>query len=331
MKLVSLTHLNEHQGPFFFAVEEYLVKNLPKEDEYFFTWTLDPCVVIGRHQLLQSEVNEGFLSANGFPVWRRPSGGGAVYADRHCVMFSFITSHFNNQMVFDTYLGKVVQAFKAMGLEATFTGRNDLLYNGLKFSGNSFYRYQDKVVLHGTILYDVNIETLVKSITPSDEKLISKGITSVRQRVTNLKESLKISEDQMINQLQRFLCEDERILTEDELHVIRKLSERYASREWIYDQNPPYTFHHKQKFNAGTIELRLDIQHQKIRAIQWIGDFFLLQPLKPLEKALVGVDFNRLAIEKALEDYPVANFIHLLTTTELLELMFGKESSHVTI
>jgi len=322
MKLVDLNAMNRHDGPFYFAVEELLAKTMNDEDEYFFTWMMDPCVIIGRNQVLQNEVNETFMKENGFLVWRRPSGGGAVFADRNCVMFSFITSHYNNQMVFDTYLGKVVSVFKLMGLNAEFTGRNDLLVDGMKFSGNSFYRYKNHVVLHGSILFDVNIENLVKAITPSDEKLISKGIASVRQRVTNIKEKLPYDKFGMIDFMSSRLCSEKITLSSEQLKEVLTLSKRYASKEWIYGKNPPYTMIRKKKYPAGNIELHLDIKEGKIHGLHWFGDYFTLQSLDELTTLLIDKPYDKNQLSDVLRNIDVSQFIFRFTTEELLDLLF---------
>lgn len=322
MKLVDLTAMNRHDGPFYFAVEEFLAKSMNDEDEFFFTWMMDPCVIIGRNQVLQNEVNETFMKDHGFPVWRRPSGGGAVYADLNCVMFSFITSHYNNQMVFDAYLGKVVAVFKQMGLNAEFTGRNDLLVDGLKFSGNSFYRYKNHVVLHGSILFDINIEHLVKAITPSDEKLISKGIASVRQRVTNIEDRLPYDKQGMIDFMSEHLCSEKTTLNPKQLSEVNTLAKRYASREWIYGKSPPYTMIKKKKYPAGNIELHLDIKEGNIKAVHWYGDYFTLQSVDELTTLLVDKPYEKTILSDALKSIDVSQFIFRFTTEELLDLLF---------
>ncbi len=321
MKLVDLTAFDRHDGPFFFAVEELLAKSMHDDEEYFFTWMMSPCVIIGRNQVLQNEVNEAFMSEHHFPIWRRPSGGGAVYADLNCVMFSFITTHYNNQMVFDTYLGKVVSVFKQMGLNAEFTGRNDLLVDGLKFSGNSFYRYKNRVVLHGSILFDVDIENLVKAITPSDEKLISKGIASVRQRVTNIKDRLSLDKQGMIDFMSTHLCNEKVTLNKQQNEEIHALAKRYASHDWIYGKNPPYTVIKKKKYPAGTIELHLDIKDGRIQGLHWFGDYFTLQSLDELTKLLIEKPYDPNILSDALQSIDVSQYIFRFTTPELLDLL----------
>lgn len=322
MKLVDLSAYNRHDGPFFFAVEELLAKSMNDDEEYFFTWMMTPCVIIGRNQVLQNEVNETFMADHGYPVWRRPSGGGAVYADLNCVMFSFVTSHYNNQMVFDTYLGKVVSVFRKMGLNAEFTGRNDLLVDGLKFSGNSFYRYKNHVVLHGTILFDVDIENLVKAITPSDEKLISKGIASVRQRVTNIRDRLSVDKPGMIDFMSHHLCDETMTLTPAQISEVHRLEKRYAAKDWIYGKNPPFTLIRKKKYPAGNIELRLDIKDGKIHGVQWCGDYFTLQSLDELTTLLIEKPYDKTLLNDVLKNIDVSQFIFRFTNEELLDLLF---------
>lgn len=321
MKLIDLRKCSHHDGPFFFAVEEYFVKKVDEKEDLFFTWTLDSCVVIGRHQLLENEVNQSFMNEHRFPIWRRPSGGGTVFADRGCIMFSFITSHQNNQYVFGHYLNRVVEAFKGLGLTVTFTGRNDLLYEGHKISGSSFYRYKDRVVFHGTILYDVNIDHLVRAITPSDEKLISKGIASVRQRVTNIAEHLSLSKDDLIDYLSTTLCEDTYFLSLEERKAIDQLVRKYAMPEWIYEKNPPYSKEIKGSFPAGNIKVYLDIKYNKITEMRFSGDIFSLKPIEELTQVYRDTPFTHESLLLINQQYPIEDYIYRMTGPEWLAFL----------
>lgn len=316
MKLIDLRKCSHHDGPYFFAVEEYFLKKENETDDLFFTWTLDPCVVIGRHQVLESEVNQAFMKEQGFPIWRRPSGGGCVFADRGCIMFSFITTHQNNQYVFDHYLNRVIDAFKPLGLTLTFTGRNDLLCEGLKISGSSFYRYKNRVVLHGTLLYDVNIEHLVKAITPSDAKLISKGIASVRQRVMNIHDRVSLSKDDLVDYLSSTMCESSYYLSLDERKEIDQLARKYGMNEWIYDKNPLYTKENKGSFPAGNMLVAIDIKANKIANIRLTGDYFSLQPLEPLLEQYRGQLYTKEVLTAINTKFPISQYIYRMSDVD---------------
>jgi lipoyltransferase/lipoate-protein ligase len=321
MKLIDLRNCSRHDGPYFFAVEEYFLKKTDEKEDLFFTWTLDPCVVVGRHQLINREVNRTYMDEHQFPIWRRPSGGGTVFADRGCIMFSFITSHQNNHFVFDHYLNRVVDAFKVLGLIVTFTGRNDLLVDGYKISGSSFYRYKDRVVLHGTILYDVDIDHLVRAITPSDEKLISKGIESVRQRVMNIHDRLSLSKDQLIDYLSTTMCNDVTHLSLEEESLIHQMAEKYATREWIYDKNPPYSKEIKGTFPSGNITIRLEIKANKIESFNMSGDYFTLLPIEELISIYLGQPYTLESMMEINRYKPIENYLYRMTSQEWLNLL----------
>ena len=322
MKLIDLRLCSHHDGPYFFAVEEYFLKKSDEKEDLFFTWTLDPCVVVGRHQLIDSEVNRTYMNDHQFPIWRRPSGGGTVFADRGCIMFSFITTHQNNQFVFDHYLNRVVEAFKGLGLMVTFTGRNDLLCDGYKISGSSFYRYKNRVVLHGTILYDVDIEHLVRAITPSDEKLISKGIASVRQRVMNIHDRISLTKDELIDYLSETMCQDKIILSIEEEKTVNQMAAKYSTNGWIYDKNPPYSKEIKGSFAAGNIKIRLDIKDNRIDSFNISGDYFSLKPIEELIELYRGQTYTMESLIAINQHHAIENYLYRMTSEEWLSLLF---------
>ncbi|MFA5741437.1 MAG: hypothetical protein WC874_01025, partial [Candidatus Izemoplasmatales bacterium] len=191
MKYVSYPFTTVQRLSFYLATEEYLALNYPAA-EYFFMWQVEPSVIFGRNQLIDNEINLDYVRSSGIRMYRRKSGGGCVYADFSNIMFSFITPEFNKDFVFDKYLGKVVDVLKGLGLDAHFSGRNDILVGDMKVSGNAFYKVIDKAIVHGTMLFNTDLSVMVKAITPTNDKLISKGIDSVRKRVMNLSEKLTI-------------------------------------------------------------------------------------------------------------------------------------------
>jgi lipoic acid synthetase/lipoate-protein ligase A len=166
--------------------EQELVRTV--QEPTLFTWIVSPTVIYGRHQSAEVEVNEEYCRANGIAVVQRKSGGGCVYADRGNLMTSYISPSTHSERVFEEFLQLLRDALAAKGLPAVTTAHNDVLVDGRKVSGNACYTTPTGTIVHGTMLFDVNLEAMVNAITPTSGKLAKHGVASVRQRVVNIKE-----------------------------------------------------------------------------------------------------------------------------------------------
>ena len=266
MKYVNYPNPKTERLTFYLATEEYLAKQYP-EDEYFFMWQVNPTVIFGRNQLIENEVNLDYVKRNNINYFRRKSGGGCVYSDPSNIMFSFITPSFNKDFVFDKYLDKVVKLLNELNLNAVFSGRNDILIDGMKVSGNAFYRVNNRSVVHGTMLYNTDLSVMVKAITPDNEKLISKGIDSVRSRVTNIVDHIDIDIEDFKNHFKRNLCDEHITLSEEDLEGIRAIEETYLKPEFIYGKTPNYTIKKTAKTEAGMIEITLELKNNLVKNI----------------------------------------------------------------
>ena len=180
MKYVALPSKRQYSLPFYLAMEEYVARELPAQD-YFFMWQVEPTVIFGRNQLVESEVDTKYCRANGIEFYRRKSGGGCVYADKDNIMLSYITPKTNVNSTFNCYMLLVENALQQLGIKAGTSGRNDILVDGKKVSGNAFYHLYNRSIVHGTMLYSTNIEAMARATTPPDAKLKTKGVDSVRQ------------------------------------------------------------------------------------------------------------------------------------------------------
>jgi lipoate-protein ligase A len=325
MKYINIDHLGRQKDSFFFALEEELLKRIKDDEEYFFIWRVFPGVVIGRNQLVQSEVNETYLKENNIGLYRRLSGGGCVYSDESCIKFTFITKQFDKEQIFKRYLSMIVDALHQLGLKVVFSGRNDILYDGKKFSGNAFYRNKYGAVLHGTILYDTNFEHLVKSITPSNDKLISKGIESVRQRVVNLKDLIQMETEEFTLFLVKSITNGELFLTKEEVEQVKRSEFKYLEHDWIYGNNPPFSATFSKRFPAGGVRVNLEIKNNTIKDIQLSGDYFTMQELDDLLTILKNVKYDKGSVQKALSNVDVSEYIMNLSNQELLEVLFLEE------
>lgn len=306
---------------FYLATEEYLALNYP-EKEYFFMWQVNPTVIFGRNQLIENEVNLEFVKNNNIEFYRRKSGGGCVYADFSNIMFSFITSTFQKDFVFETYLKRIVTALNSLGLDTHFSGRNDILIGDQKISGNAFYRIGNRSCVHGTMLYDTDLSIMVKAITPDNEKLISKGIDSVRKRVTNLKEHFDLDIETFKSEMKRLLCDEEITLTKEDIQGISKIEETYLDESFIYGKNPGYSLIRKGRLTVGQMEIRIELKNNIVKKMNMLGDYFLVGDTDELLNKLKNIPFSRDAFTRALKEINVKDFVYNLDESELLDLLF---------
>ncbi|MDY0295124.1 MAG: lipoate--protein ligase [Acholeplasmataceae bacterium] len=323
--MILIRHHNEGnlKPYFYFALEEYVLTELLKNDEtYFFTWEIHG-VVIGKNQVIENEVNLAFLKENNIDVYRRPTGGGCVYADHRNTMFSIITKRTNKEFTFKTYLSKIIDSMKLLNVHIEFSGRNDLLFDGKKISGNAFLQNKYGMLMHGTFLYDCDLETMVRAITPSDEKLISKGIDSVRSRVTNIKPYLNgLTQEQLIKHFENTLTYQTYELSESEIQKIQEMAKKYESKDWIYKKQPAYTKILKKRLTGGLFEIKLDLDEGIIKNLAIQGDFFDTHALAPFEKLFINQPYNKQTIDKVLTDEPIENYILDAKSEELKALLY---------
>lgn len=326
MKYISLPHNITHRLPFYLAMEEFVARNLD-EDECFFMWQVAPTVIFGRNQLIENEVNLDYCRTHGIQTYRRKSGGGCVYADPDNIMFSYVARAQNVNFTFDRYLRLVAFVLRKLGIPAEASGRNDILINGRKVSGNAFYHLPGKSIVHGTMLFNTDMEHLVRAITPSNEKLISKGVESARQRVTNLSEHTNIGIEEFKQFVREQLCESTIQLSEDDVAIIKQIEAEYLTDEFIYGNNPRYTLVKRGKTpTAGELEIRMEIKNGIVKKINLLGDYFLTGDLdNGLLKPLTGLPYKGEDFRHALESVNVGSIVLNLDTEQLLNILFKED------
>ena len=309
--------------PFYLAMEEYAARIMADED-IFFMWQPDPTVIFGRNQLIDNEVNLDYCKEHGIAVYRRKSGGGCVYADRDNIMFSYITRSDNVQLTFSRYTHAVAEMLQGLGLNATDNGRNDILIDGLKVSGNAFYHIPGHSIVHGTMLYDTNMEHMLNAITPSSAKLESKGVESVRSRITTLSEHLDMSIDDFKAHVKATLCDGEIVLTDADVAQIDAIMQSYLTPEFIYGNNPRCNLVKTGRIEGvGEMQVSLELNHNVIKHIDVAGDFFLLGNLDDgIIAPLTGVNFERTHVQQALEGVDLGKIIANLNNQQLINLLF---------
>lgn len=232
MIYLSLSTATNRRLSFYLAAEEYVARTLPPND-YFLMWQVEPSVIFGRNQRLQSEVNEEYCRQHDILLYRRKSGGGCVYADRSNLMLSYITADDQVGVVYNRFLHMLLLVLRRMGVEAVTTSHNDVLIGDRKVCGTAFYHLTKRSIVHSTLLYDTNMEHMLGALTPSSEKLQQKGIQSVRQRITLLKDHVSLSLDEVKQLIRQTLCTDERMLTNAEIAGIEQLEQQYLREDFI--------------------------------------------------------------------------------------------------
>ena len=308
---------------FYLAMEEYVARHLNHGDDCFFMWQVNPSVIFGRNQLIEKEVNIEYCKNHHIEMYRRKSGGGCVYADMSNVMFSYITRDENVNFTFNRYINLLVLVLFKMGIDAKANGRNDILIDGKKVSGNAFYHIPGHSIVHGTMLYDTNMENMVGSISPNNEKLISKGVESVRQRIALLKDYTNLTLDEFKAFTMQHLCNEILPLTEQDIMEIENLEKEYLTHEFIYGHNPRYSIIKKHRLEGvGEFEIRIELKNQIIKQINMMGDYFLVGDIdNRLLLPLRNIPYTKESVEKALPNR-VDDIILNLDKNDLIEMIF---------
>lgn len=303
MVYIALPEEQRRRLSFYLAMEEWVARHID-EDDCFFMWQVNPTVIFGRNQLIENEVNVDYCRQHGIDMQRRKSGGGCVYADMSNVMFSYVTKDDNVSLTFNRYINMVVLTLCKLGIDARATGRNDIMIGDRKVSGNAFYHVPSRSIVHGTMLYDTDMRNMVGAITPSDEKLVSKGVKSVRQHIALLKDYTDISLEDFKSHVRTTLCDRETTLTREDVKAIEEIQQQYLSEQFIYGKNPAYTITRKARIeNVGEMELRMELRNGKIRQVNLLGDYFLVGDLdNGLLNKLKGVALGRDEIASVLPE-----------------------------
>ena len=303
MKYVALPVEKVRRLSFYLAMEEYVARRIDEQD-LFFMWQVEPSVIFGRNQLIENEVNLKFCRERGIKTYRRKSGGGCVYADMNNVMFSYITKDEAVGFTFNRYINMVVLVLQNLGVDAKASGRNDVMIGDRKVSGNAFYHIPGRSIVHGTMLYDTDMVNMVGAITPTDEKLLSKGVASVRQRIALLKDYINLDIEQFKTFVRNNLCQGEIVLNEEDISGIEEIEKDYLTDEFIYGNNPKYTIVRKRRIETvGDFEVRIEMKNGEIKGMVMLGDYFIVGDIDDtILRPLKGVRLEREALEKALPE-----------------------------
>ena len=316
-----------HQLPFYFAVEEYVARHYT-DDDYFMGWRVNPTVMLGRNQLIDNEVNTDYCKEHKIDIFRRKSGGGCIYADKGCIQFSYISRAVNANEAFAAYMQRMADLLKGLKIDAQLSGRNDILIDGTKVSGCAFYQLSNRSVLHNSLLFDTQLDHLSNALTPAKEKLQSKGVASVRQRVTNVATYTQLDILAFMDYVRQEMCGTEVLeLTEEDMKEVAEIEKELASDDFVYGKNPKYSLVRKHRFEGvGTLEAHIELKNNIIGSINMVGDYFLLGDIDhDFLSLLKGCKFTREAVEEILQSIDLSTIIRGLKLRQFLRLLFGRE------
>lgn len=313
------------------ALEEYAFKNLLDDDEIFMLWINQPSIIIGKNQNGLAEIDSDYVREKGIRVIRRISGGGAVYHDYNNLNYTLIAPRKNeNAFDFQAFSLPVIKALDKLGLTATFSGRNDIEIDGKKICGNAQAYSKDRLLHHGCILFNVDLSVLGKALTVKPDKIKSKGVKSVRSRVTNIYDELENKIN--IAEFQQAIFDEVKAtrpdmtayeFSQEDLAAIKKLAEWKASWEWNYGKSPQYDLHKEKRFSSGNIEVLMEIKHSILQNITFYGDFFGVRDVQELASALQGLTLNENEIREKVShlEYPISAYFNGISEEEFIQLI----------
>lgn len=325
---------NKSINPYFnLALEEYVLKYLDIEDDIILLWQNEPSVIIGRNQNTIEEINIPFIKDNVIKVVRRLSGGGAVYHDLGNLNFTFITK--NNPDKVNNYrkfTEPVIAALKNLNINAEFSGRNDIVIEDKKFSGNAQYYYRDKLLHHGTILFNSDLAVVQNTLNVKVGKIKSKGIKSVRSRVTNIyphlshKITIKEFKEHLLTHIlkEHDSINNEYILTDNDINNINVImEERYLTWEWNYGESPEFEIQKSKRYTGGSIEIKLNVKSGLIDDCKIYGDFFGNKDISDLENEIIGKSYNVESIKEELKKLNYDEYLFNISLDEFMDCMFS--------
>ncbi|WP_298048673.1 lipoate--protein ligase [uncultured Cardiobacterium sp.] len=320
------------------ALETYLVENRLTDQPLLLFYINEPSIIIGRNQNTVEEVNQRYVEEHGIHVVRRMSGGGAVYHDLGNFSYCFIQEEHGPARDFSVFTRPVIEALHQMGVTgARLEGRNDLLIDGKKFSGNAMYIRNGRMTAHGTILYDADLDAVTAALKPRADKIESKGIKSVRSRVTNIRpyvadayQHLNTREfrDHLLLRIfgvnSRADMPEYTLSTDDWAQVAAIRAERFANWDWNYGRSPAFTSERYHKYPQGAVDFRFNVeQGGNIREIKIYGDFFGVGDIADVEKRLTGIPYRRDAISAAFADIDTALYFGGIAAKDLIDQLVG--------
>ena len=328
-----LTIINNNTDPRYnLALEEYVLKNVNIVEDIILLWQNEPSVIIGRNQNTIEEINSSFIKEHGIHVVRRISGGGAVYHDFGNLNFTFITNNVKDNLHnFTKFTNPVIKALNSLGIKAEFSGRNDIVVDDKKISGNAQSFHKNRMFHHGTILFDANLDMIASVLQVSHDKIASKGIKSNRSRVTNI---LPYMENKMTildfkDYLLKYFLETENIgdklftlSREDYAHIEKLMQEKYMTWEWNYGESPQFEVVKTARFAGGKVAFHLNVKDGFIKGCKIFGDFLGKEDISDIENLLLNKKYKEEEVKEVLSNIPLNEYFYNINLEELLNYLF---------
>ncbi|MBE5749853.1 MAG: lipoate--protein ligase [Clostridiales bacterium] len=318
-----LTH--DYRDAYFnLASEEYLLKET--DGYYFYLWINDPAVIVGVNQNAIEEVNLSYTQSHNVKVVRRLTGGGAVYHDGGNLCYTVIAPFDSERDNYKAFTAPVIEYLNTLGVKAEFSGRNDIVVDGKKISGNAQTVYKNRIMHHGTLLFSTDLDGLTKSLNPSKLKTQSKGIKSVRARVTNISDHLKtpMTMAEFKDGLYReFLktCQPFSLKATDIERINRLKEEKYSTYKWNIGSSPKGSNKFTQKFAFGIFTLQFDTECGLIKSPEIYGDFFCKKDVNEFKQKLDGLPLEKTALIKAFSD--ISDYVVGADGEEIINALLG--------
>jgi len=322
---------NPETNPYFnLAAEEYVLKNF--KENCFMLWRNRPSIIVGKHQNTLAEINIDYVKENNIDVVRRLSGGGAVFHDLGNLNFTFIknVNKEGNLVDFKKYTQPVIAVLNHLGVDAKFEGRNDIMINGRKVSGNAEHVFKRRVLHHGTLLFSSVMADLSQALKVNPLKYQDKGVKSVRSRVTNISEHLphKMSVIEFHDKIFNFMVDSEEdavlyeYTPEDIKNINQLVEKKYKTWEWNFGYSPKYNFEKLIRTNGGNLEIHLNVEKGIIVDLKIFGDFFGEKDIVEIEKLLINKKHHEKEIRQILEKIDFKKYFHNISITEFISSIF---------
>lgn len=316
--------------PYFnLALEEYIFEHMDRSERYLMLWQNENTIVVGVHQNTAQEINASYVREHRIRVVRRLSGGGAVYHDKGNLNYTIVADRSDYaDFNFRGFVLPVIDTLKQFGIEASFSGRNDVLINGKKFSGNAQYVRHGRILHHGCIMLDSDLETVTNALQVREIKYRSKGIPSVRSRMTTINSetsrpvSMTAFRNALVDSIRHHEASFSRYtLTPEDYEKINRLkADRYETWDWNYGTSPAYDVCKEAKFDAGLVTAFLSVDGGRIASVRFYGDFFSEENPRELEEAMRGIPLDE-NLRSRLEALHVGRYMSGMTADDLARLL----------
>ncbi len=314
------------------ALEEHLMTSAACTDDYCFFYVHTPSIIVGRFQNTLEEINADAVKAQRLHVARRISGGGAVYHDEGNLNFSFVVQDPHASVTgFERFTQPLLDTLRSLNIDAQLSGRNDILIDEKKISGNAQCRKNGRLLQHGTILFDSNLESLVRALNPGELKLSSNAVKSIRSRVTNVADhlhgALSLSDFRalLLSRISETYPLAHHTLSASTCNAVEALvKSKFGTWDWNYSRSPRFAFSNKKKFSFGIVDARLNVRQGFITELALYGDFFAAKDIGPLVEQLIGTPYTQQALLPRLKALRADTYIIGMTSEQLSELILGK-------